>query len=486
MEKTISQEKGKLPERFLRDMELLLGREEYERYLKAFSQEKIQGLRVNTGKLSPGAFAALCGKSLTPVPWAANGFYYHQDPDASWEPAKDPYYYAGLYYLQEPSAMAPASFLPVSPGDKVLALCAAPGGKATELGARLGGQGMLLANDISNSRAKALLKNLELSGTPNFCVASEPPQKLACAFPGFFHKVLVDAPCSGEGMFRKDPDMAKDWEKRGPAYYAPIQREILTSGAAMVKPGGYLLYSTCTFSKKEDEEQIQWFLAAHPEFELVPLPLFPGAAEGFGLPGAIRLFPHKVKGEGHFLALLHKKGQPGKEKSVLRETGQEPGTKARQASERCVKGTVEKASPKEPPSQGLREFLSKVSRPFDHRRIRKLKESFYYLPQDFPEGMGLRYLRTGLLLGREKGGRFEPSQALAMALRPEEFPQAIRFSHEDERIIRYLKGETVALTGREAAGKGWCLVCVEDFPLGWAKGCGETLKNKYYPGWRFQ
>ncbi len=226
MEKTISQEKGKLPERFLRDMELLLGREEYERYLKAFSQEKIQGLRVNTGKLSPGAFAALCGKSLTPVPWAANGFYYHQDPDASWEPAKDPYYYAGLYYLQEPSAMAPASFLPVSPGDKVLDLCAAPGGKATELGARLGGQGMLLANDISNSRAKALLKNLELSGTPNFCVASEPPQKLACAFPGFFHKVLVDAPCSGEGMFRKDPDMAKDWEKRGPAYYAPIQREI--------------------------------------------------------------------------------------------------------------------------------------------------------------------------------------------------------------------------------------------------------------------
>ncbi len=147
---------------------------------------------------------------------------------------------------------------------------------------------------------------------------------------------------------------------------------------------------------------------------------------------------------------------------------------------------MEKASPKEPPSQGLREFLSKVSRPFDHRRIRKLKESFYYLPQDFPEGMSLRYLRTGLLLGHEKGGRFEPSQALAMALRPEEFPQAIRFSHEDERIIRYLKGETVALTGREAAGKGWCLVCVEDFPLGWAKGCGETLKNKYYPGWRFQ
>ena len=221
-----------LPESFQIQMQALLG-DEYGAYLESFDVPPGVGLRVNTAKWSPADAAGHLNVPLRPVPWTDNGFYC----DGRERLAKDPYYYAGLYYLQEPSAMAPARFLPVKPGDRVLDLCAAPGGKSTELGVRLRGEGLLWANDISSSRAKALLKNLERFGVANLCVSSETPERLAERYPGFFDSVLVDAPCSGEGMFRRDPDMVKDWEKRGPAYYAPLQREILRQAAALLRPG---------------------------------------------------------------------------------------------------------------------------------------------------------------------------------------------------------------------------------------------------------
>lgn len=274
-----------LPELYQESMKTLLG-EEYEQYLESFEKPFSRGIRVNTRKWTPGECVSamrrsgLC-ESLAPVPWIPNGLFYEEGLKLS----KNPYYYAGLYYLQEPSAMTPASVLPVNPGDRVLDLCAAPGGKSTELGARLKGKGLLFANDISNSRAKALLKNLELFGIPNICVASESPEKLAVSYPEYFDKILVDAPCSGEGMFRREPDMVKDWLEKGPEYYGPVQREIVEQALKMLKPGGTMVYSTCTFSRTEDEEVILEVLEKHREMELIPVPRFEGACDGIGLSG---------------------------------------------------------------------------------------------------------------------------------------------------------------------------------------------------------
>ncbi len=449
----------KISEDFLKRMRDLLGEEEYKAYLKSFEEERLYGLRVNTLKVTLEEFTGLTSLRLKPVPWIDNGFYY----DGEERPAKDPYYYAGLYYLQEPSAMTPANLLPVTPGDKVLDLCAAPGGKSTELGVKLRGKGLLAANDISNSRAKALLKNLELWGIENICVTSEEPGKLKEAYGEFFDKILVDAPCSGEGMFRKDADMVKSYEERGPEYYAAIQKEIVSQAVDMLIPGGLLLYSTCTFSVCEDEEIVGWILEQNEEMELIKLPLFEGASDGIGLSGCLRLFPHKVKGEGHFMALLKKKDSCEKKRLLKKEVTHMPSL------------------PKE-----LSDFLSMVSKPLDLTRIRIKNDAVYYLPEHFPERAGnLRYLRTGLMLGEMKKGRFEPGQAFAMALQPRQFARTISWDKQDERVIRYLKGETISLEEDEGPVKGWCLVCVDGFPLGFAKGTGLSLKNKYYPGWRW-
>ena len=222
----------KLPAEFEKRMQGLLG-EEYPDFLCCYDREKKQGLRVNTGKISVEEFLRLTPFQLTPIPWTENGFFYREEDQVT----KHPHYYAGLYYIQEPSAMLPASRLPVEPGDRVLDLCAAPGGKATELGARLKGKGLLVANDVSVSRAKGLLKNLELFGVTNALVTAETPQQLLKQFGTYFDKILVDAPCSGEGMFRKDPSLIKSWMERGPEYYAPIQEEILSCAVQMLRPG---------------------------------------------------------------------------------------------------------------------------------------------------------------------------------------------------------------------------------------------------------
>lgn len=457
----------KLSEEYLNRMRDLLGEEEFSAYLKSFDEERLYGLRVNTAKVTPEAFPELVSWDLKPVPWIPNGFYY----EGTERPAKDPYYYAGLYYLQEPSAMTPAMLLPVEPGDRVLDLCGAPGGKSTELGVKLAGKGVLISNDISNSRAKALLKNLELWGISNICVTSETPDKLADVFGPWFDKILIDAPCSGEGMFRKDDDMVKSYEERGPEYYSEIQKEITDQAVRMLAPGGLLLYSTCTFSRCEDEEIIFHILENHQEMELIRLPLFEGASGGIGLDGCIRLFPHKIKGEGHFISLLRKNGGGA----------QRTAAGIRERSRMEPQGKKASALPTE-----LTDFLALMNREFDNSRIMIKNDSVYYLPENFVPAKELRYLRTGLLLGELKNKRFEPGQALAMTLHAEEFRQTISWKKEDDRVLRYLKGETISLTPEEGPVKGWCLVCVDGYPLGFAKGTGMALKNKYYPGWRWQ
>ncbi len=472
-----NREPGSLPADFKEKMKQLLG-EEYEAYLKSFEEPCHNGLRINRLKLDRETWQQISPFSLEPVPWIENGFYYFSDTADAEEnsrPSRHPYYYAGLYYLQEPSAMTPANLLPVEPGDLVLDICAAPGGKSTELGAKLQGKGLLFSNDISNSRAKALLKNLEMAGISNFCVASEAPEKLSGLLPEFFDKILVDAPCSGEGMFRRDPDMIKSYEKQGPAEYVPIQRSIVSEAVKMLKPGGLLLYSTCTFDQEENEGTIQYLLEQFPDMKLLELPHREGFSRGIGLPQCVRLFPHQIQGEGHFIALLQKDSAATKDET----SGQNKPA--------C---SLEKLAGAEAAA-----FLSSISKPLPPCQLLEKNGSLYLLPEAVAalgekQRKRIRFLRTGLLLGEIKKGRFEPSQALAMALKKEDYPSSIDFSPKDERVIRYLKGETIALNGEEADSLNsrfpWVLVCTGGFPLGWAKHLNGSLKNKYYPGWRWQ
>ena len=458
----------RLPKEFEEKMRELL-KEEFPDYMACYGKPRFYGLRVNTGKITAEEFERICPFPIHPVPWIGNGYYYDGE---SVTPSKHPYYYAGLYYLQEPSAMTPASRLPVEPGDKVLDVCAAPGGKATELGARLGREGLLVANDLSSSRAKGLLKNIEVFGIGNVLVLSEEPGKLCDHFPEYFDKILIDAPCSGEGMFRKDKKMVKAWEEHGPEFFSNIQRGIILKAARMLKPGGMLLYSTCTFDARENEQVIGHLLAACPEFCVMPMEGYEGFLEGRpelsdpvcrGLKETVRIFPHRMDGEGHYLALLKKKGTAGKPVP---------------ARERSGRG-------KEKLPEELKEFLEEVSVSFDSGRMDIRGERVYYMPQELPDVRGIRFLRTGLLLGELKKKRFEPSQALAMYLKKEEYRKTIDFGAADERTLRYLKGETLEVSDLAGkAEKGWYLVCVDSYPLGWGKLSKGTLKNKYLPGWR--
>lgn len=453
----------KLPESFTTAMREMLG-SEYEEYLACFEEARVQGLRVNTSKISVEDFLKITPFHLSPVPWTDNGFYYDGEEPVT----KHPHYYAGLYYIQEPSAMIPASRLPIEAGDRVLDMCAAPGGKATELASRLGGTGVLVANDISNSRAKGLLKNLELFGVGNMLVTSEAPEKLLRYFEGYFDKILVDAPCSGEGMFRRDPAMVKSWEEHGTEYYAALQREIVRNAVRLLRPGGMLLYSTCTFSETENEGTLRALMDACPDLSLLPMEGFEGFSAG-SLPHCIRVFPHKVRGEGHFAALLRK----------------EPLTEGKAIAERAQKGVsiIDGKLPAE-----LSEFLCMIPRLQNQKgRIEIRENRAYLMPEGLPPVKGLRFLRTGLFLGECRKNRFEPSQALAMYLRMEDFPWTVSLPASDSRVIRYLKGESVELAEKEMpVKKGWILVGTDGYPLGWAKAAGGMLKNKYYPGWRVQ
>lgn len=518
-----------LPELFKARMKQQL-KEEYEDFLACYEREGYAGLRVNTEKISVERFRGLFPFPLEPVPWTDCGFYYEkvreQDEEEARKAAgvtKHPYYYAGLYYIQEPSAMLPASVLPVNPGDRVLDLCAAPGGKSTHLAAKLGGKGLLVANDASASRAKALLKNLTVWGCTNSVITGETPEKLLEAFGCFFDKILVDAPCSGEGMFRKDAGLVKSWEERGPQEYAAIQKQILDCAVKMLRPSGMLLYSTCTFSEVEDEQVIAWILEQHKDLELVEQ-VIPGpwknqtdgkTPDGFArgyapCEKAVRLWPHRICGEGHFLALLRKRGVEKTEGSEaaeatgfaslnysglaqkqadLPEKSAKSGKKNRKrAGADHTKTTSFHKRSEEAASSEAEEFFRLLpSSLFEGHTFRQIGDQYFLLPENIHLPGSLRYLRTGLLLGTAKKARFEPDQALAMALGTSDYPQVLNLSAGDERVIRYLKGETINLLPEEAEKKkGWVLICVDGFGIGWGKYAGDTIKNKYYPGWRLQ
>ena len=302
-----------LPEQFLNRMKQMLG-DEFPAFLESYEQDKYQALRINSQKTTISSFMEKSPFSLKQVPWEKNGFYY-QKTDA---PGKHPYHAAGVYYIQEPSAMAPAAYLEAQPGERVLDLCAAPGGKSTQIAAAMGGEGLMISNEIHPARAKILSENIERMGIRNGMVINESPQSLAKIFESYFDRIMVDAPCSGEGMFRKNTDACEEWSPENVENCAMRQQEILTCAAFMLRPGGRIVYSTCTFAPEENEGTISRFLEEHPEFHMVEVPLYEGMSPARpewtkypakDLQSGIRLFPHKLHGEGHFLAVLEKDGE---------------------------------------------------------------------------------------------------------------------------------------------------------------------------------
>lgn len=490
-----------LPLEFEEKMRKIL-KEEFEEFKAGYELPRKFALRLNRDKISTEKFRQIAPFSLSEIPWIDNGFYYGFED----RPSRHPFYYAGLYYLQEPSAMTPANILPVSPGERVLDLCAAPGGKTTELGAKLHGKGFLAANDISAPRAKALLKNVEVFGIPNSLILNEVPAKIAEVFPEFFDKILVDAPCSGEGMFRKDPDTAKAWKPEKPIECAKIQKEIVLQAAKMLRPGGMLLYSTCTFSPEENEQMMAFLLKERPDFCIVPIGnRYEGFAEGRpellkdkwcpaelweegefssltaeqkeSLKNCVRIWPHRMGGEGHFLALLTRNGET--DTYNIEETEKKTSKKKKnvKAAEKPKAGKSE--------LDVFLEFAKDLRTDWDMTRIEIRKGQVYYVPEESAAVRGLIFLRNGLYLGEIKKDRFEPSQALAAALKKEEYTYTIDLAGEDERIVRYLKGETIEISPSEAAAdNGWQLLCIEGCPLGWGKLVNGLLKNKFLASWR--
>lgn len=440
-----------LPNDFLKNMQDLL-EEDFPKYLESFNEPRLYGLRVNTTKISVADFLKISPFKLEPVPWCKEGFYYDGENE---KPAKHPYYYAGLYYLQEPSAMIPGSVLPIAKDDIVLDGCSAPGGKSTQICNKLQGSGCLFSNDIATSRCQGLLKNIELSGNENVVVSSLDMISMSKEFKNFFDKILLDVPCSGEGMFRKESTLISSWKEKGNEYYALVQKQILHSGFECLKPGGKLVYSTCTFSIKEDEEVLLSLLEKYPNAKLLPIEKYDGFEDGkLGLTQAKRLYPFKIKGEGHFVALVEK------EKSD------------------CDCNSLKPFSYCYPEA-----FLNHLKIDLSKYYIQRYQDKLVLNACDNNLLAGKRILRNGLLLGTYKNDIFEPSTQLALFLKKNQFDQVIDLSSQDERVLRYLKGESIDV--KEYVFEGYVLICVDSYPLGFGKITKGIFKNKYDKNWRY-
>ena len=461
-----------LPKSYVDAMkELLEG--DYDAYIRSLDEKPYVGIRTNLLKLTKEKLKEILDRDFKEIPWVKEGFYFEEEKGVLTTPSlsniekiksisKNPYYFAGLYYIQEPSAMTPAMVAGIKPGDKVLDLCAAPGGKSTQAASYLQGEGLLVSNDFSASRVKALQKNIEVSGIDNVLITNEDPKNLSKVYIEYFDKIIVDAPCSGEGMFRRDSAVFRAYLGRGPEFFTGLQVGILNEAAKMLKPGGTLVYSTCTYSKVEDEGSLSEFLENHPDFNIDKIMPDFGFEESKILPGTIRLFPHKIKGEGHFVARLKK------------------DDRAVEKNENKTKDKKKRKLPKLP--EELLEFLGKIKRDWDYERIFINKDYAYYLPKDALIDKSLHYIRTGLLLGEIKKNRFEPFQALAMNIKFDEWENPLNLSATDERVIKYLKGETIEANDEYM---GIRLVCVDGFSLGFVKQNKKSCKNKYYQGWRW-
>lgn len=468
----------KLPEEFVKKMQELMG-DEFNSYLESYEKPRFYGLRVNTLKISVEDFIKISPFHLEPVPWTTDGFYYQEGDN----PGRHPYYYAGLYYIQEPSAMLPGEVIGIKPGDKVLDLCAAPGGKTVQMAAQMKGQGLLVANDNNNNRVRALVKNIELYGVKNAIVFNETPEKLAKSFEGYFDKILVDAPCSGEGMFRKDEAAIKSWGKFSVEKCSVMQWDILAQVDKLLKPGGSLLYSTCTFSPEEDELMIEKFMNEHEgDYELLEIPKASGIEGGrnqwsngkYDFSKAARLWPHKLNGEGHFAALIKKIDKTNEnENNSINKTINEHRKWEKSHS---INGVND-----------LRNFNLELANFIENNISIDLKgnvfqklNNIYNLPEGCPDLTGLKVAKFGWYLGELGLKGFIPSHSFAISLSKDEIKNKINFASDSRETNSYLKGETLIVSGE----RGYTGICVDGYSLGWAKQTGDMLKNFYPKGWR--
>ncbi|HEY0736856.1 MAG TPA: RsmB/NOP family class I SAM-dependent RNA methyltransferase [Herpetosiphonaceae bacterium] len=470
-----------LPPAFVERMRALLGAEA-DAFFAALERSPAIGLRVNPLKLRPEHFERVLPWDLEPVPWIRSGFRVAEGA----RPGKHPYHAAGLYYLQEPSAMAVVEALDVRPGMGVLDLAAAPGGKSTQIAGYLDGAGLLVANEVESSRIKALGENLERWGACNAVITNETPERLADHFGPRFDRVLLDAPCSGEGMFRKNPGARAEWSAEHVAGCGVRQSRILDQAARLVASGGLLVYSTCTFAPEENEQRIAAFLAEHPQWELVDISKLHGFAparpEWAGdrpvpeLTRAVRLWPHLVEGEGHFIALLRNGEQAQPTPAAAPQAADDKARRQQRGGRRDDRRVDSDAAVRAAWQAFERESLTGEF-PADGLVVHN--DQIYAVPRDLPDLTGLRVVRAGLWLGTAKPGRFEPSHALALGLH---MPQArLSISLNLDEAERYLRGETFTSDGPD----GWVLIGVDGLSLGWGRRVSGLVKNFYPKGLRW-
>ena len=568
-----------LPAEFCSRMQAMLSEEDYQAFLASYRRKRLFSLRVNPLKCSrtqaldllkkayagyhagagaEGEEPAQAGPVFAAVPWEPDGIYYPEQ----FRPGRLAWHEAGMYYIQEASAMAPARLCGALPGERVLDLCAAPGGKSTKLAADLRGQGLLVCNEIHPERARVLSANIERMGVRNALVTSASPQELASCFPLFFDRIVVDAPCSGEGMFRKEEEALLHWSPENVRTCADRQRGILEEAAAMLRGGGTLVYSTCTFAPEENEGVLALFLRDHPEFSVVDIRQMPGVdtqswgfapgqpawaagsaapgpeedagAPAASLAGTVRLWPHRLEGEGHFAAVLRKEGKPRTEAmpvaaapagGIIADSGRvKPGKnglehrgkngKDQRGKRGKAAGKGKRRDPREADLLRLwQEFAEDTLRPAGsdfaagspaapscgpentkeltafsrgEENLHCFGDTLYALP--LPAASlpldGLRVLRAGLQLGSVTKGRFVPSHSLGMALHMEEVRRSVNLAGSGEEAYAWIRGETIPVPPECAGWKGWVLVCIDGCAAGWGKAAGGMVKNHYPKGLR--
>lgn len=414
-----------LPLDFINRMKETL-KDEYASFSEVYSRPPFHGFRANLLKITPSELLELFPYSKGAVPWCDSGFYY----DSGY--GKHPCHRAGLFYSQEPSAMISAELLNVEQGDVVLDLCAAPGGKSTHLASKLGNKGLLVSNEIVRSRALILRENIERMGVSNAVVTNMSPDEMELEFSAFFDKILVDAPCSGEGMFRKEPEAVLAWSIEHTLSCAQRQLLILNSAAKMLRPGGSMVYSTCTFAPAENEEVIKQFTCEHPEFTVECME---------------HIYPHTSNGEGHFAARLSKSGNSAR--------------------------TERKKLLKEADGSLFRKFEEENLNTHLEGRFVLFGENLYLLPDLFGDIKNIKLVLPGLHLGEIKKNRFEPAHHLALALEKDDFKITHTACEKDVEL--YYQGNVV----NAVVPNGWGAMLYDKYPIGWFKSVNGVLKNHY-------
>ena len=427
-----------LPEKFITAMKTMLG-DEYGAFIAQYDKPASRGLRANLLKITPDKLGELCPFDMQPADTLAEGFVLRQEVQSI---GTLPYHMAGLFYMQEPSAMSAIAAAEVSPGMKVLDLCAAPGGKSGGIAARMGGEGLLVSNEIVPNRAKTLCFTLERLGVCNAVVTCAHPDTLCTALEEYFDRVVVDAPCSGEGMFRKDDTAIAEWSPEHVTACAQRQAAILDSAYRALKPGGKLIYSTCTFSKEENEDTVLAFAGAHPDMTVELMH---------------RLYPHTCMGEGHFVARLAKDGFGCAEQKDMR---------------------LEPCRDKEYTAFIKDTFITPPKgEPY------KLKDGRIIILRDsLTEGLAnIRMLSAGVYAGDIQKGRFVPAHSLFMAEHRGKYRNILALGAESAEIAAFLRGNTVPA---DEGMKGYAAVTVDGYPIGFGKAVDGMMKNHLPKGIR--